>query len=204
MQRQQNNNLQKVSQKLWTSIVHYVVNIEGFQTLSLSIKAKVHLNNSSFHTSELKRIWQTLQEMIGLFVFTTGGPKVCVITAFWTGSIWTEKAQRSDQKFSNTGGTQRAMFFITAVHRKVSPSECGWERREKCVKEKVQVSDRGKGEGGEGWEINKSGEEWIEVRAGIDVDRVVCIFSAAAGVAVCASVLVCCSNALIHGGIRRA
>lgn len=39
-------------------------------------------------TSELKRIWQTLQEMMGRLVFITGGPKVWFITAFCTGSIW--------------------------------------------------------------------------------------------------------------------
>ena len=57
-----------------------------------------------FFTSELKRIWQTLQEMIGRFVFIIGGPKVCVITAFWTGSIWGETSQRSHQRLSSTGG----------------------------------------------------------------------------------------------------
>lgn len=39
-------------------------------------------------TSELKRIWQTLQEMMGRLVFIMGGPKVWFITAFCTGSIW--------------------------------------------------------------------------------------------------------------------
>lgn len=38
----------------------------------------------------------------------------------------------------------------------------------------------------------------------IDVDRRVCVFSAAAGAAVCAGVLGCRSNALIHAGVRRA
>ena len=38
-------------------------------------------------TSELKRIWHTLQEMMGLLVFITAGPKVWFSTAFWTGSI---------------------------------------------------------------------------------------------------------------------
>lgn len=58
--------------------------------------------------------------------------------------------------------------------------------------------------GGESWEIKKSGEEWIEEGAVIDVDRRVCVFSAAAGAAVCAWVLGCCSNALIHAGVRQA
>lgn len=50
----------------------------------------------------------------------------------------------------------------------------------------------------------KRGEGRIEERALIDVDRRVCVFSAAAGAAVCVCVLGCCSNALIHGGVRGA
>lgn len=100
-------------------------------------KQILHLKYLRFHTSELKRIWQTLQEMIGRFVFTIGGPKVCVITAFWTGSIWGQTTQRSHQRFSNTGGAWEgsASVFLTAV-------QWSW-MREKGVKVKVQVNDRG-------------------------------------------------------------
>ena len=59
-------------------------------------------------------------------------------------------------------------------------------------------------EGGESWKIKKSGEEWTEEGEMIDVDRRMCVFSAAAGAAVCASVPGCRSNALIHSGVRRA
>lgn len=46
-------------------------------------------------TSELNRIWQTLQDMMGRLVLTSGTPKVWLITAFWTGSIWsTEKGEK--------------------------------------------------------------------------------------------------------------
>lgn len=38
-------------------------------------------------TSELKRIWQTLQEMTGRLVLINGTPKVWLMTAFCTGSI---------------------------------------------------------------------------------------------------------------------
>lgn len=46
-------------------------------------------------TAELKRIWQTLQEMIGRFVLTRGTPKVWLITAFCTGSIWGRRKNRA-------------------------------------------------------------------------------------------------------------
>lgn len=68
---------------------------------------------------------------------------------------------------------------------------------------KCRWMTRGVAEEGESWEIKKSGDEWIEGGAVIDVDRRVCVFSAAAGAAVCAWVLGCCSNALIHAGVRQ-
>lgn len=50
-----------------------------------------------------------------------------------------------------------------------------------------------------GEEKEKNGiEEW----AVIDVDRRVCVFSAAAGAAVCAWILGCCSNVLIHAWVE--
>lgn len=100
----------------------------------------LHLSYISSHTSELKRIWHTLQEMIGRFVFTMGGPKVCVITAFWTGSIWGETTQRSHQRFSNTGGNSEASVFPNCNAPKGSTE---WmEMREKgAEKKKAQVND---------------------------------------------------------------
>lgn len=63
----------------------------------------------------------------------------------------------------------------------------------------MQVNDR--------WENlergEKSGEERIEEGAVIDVDRRVCVFSAAAAAAVWASGLGCCSNALINAGVGK-
>ncbi len=58
--------------------------------------------------------------------------------------------------------------------------------------------------GGGSFEMKKRGEEWIEEGAVIDVDRRVCVFSAAAGAAACAWVLGCRSNALNHAGVGRA
>lgn len=109
-------------------------------------KQTLFWNCLSCHTSELKRIWQTLQEMIGRFVFIIGGPKVCVITAFWTGSIWGETAQRSHQKFSTTGEIQRPVLLLTAVHSKVQPSECGWEREREALKKKCRWMTASEGE----------------------------------------------------------
>ncbi len=59
---------------------------------------EVKWSNIRYLTSELKRIWQTLQEMIGRLVFTSGTPKVWLITAFWTGSIWIQSRRKREGK----------------------------------------------------------------------------------------------------------
>lgn len=45
------------------------------------------VNPAGCCTSELNRIWQTLQEMTGRLVLISGTPKVWFMTAFCTGSI---------------------------------------------------------------------------------------------------------------------
>lgn len=54
-------------------------------------------------TSELKRIWQTLQEMTGRLVLIRGTPNVWLITAFCTGSICQSERQRA--AIIHTGAT---------------------------------------------------------------------------------------------------
>lgn len=63
-------------------------------------------------TSELKRIWQTLQEMTGRLVLISGTPKVWFITAFCTGSI----CGRNDR-----GRKQRERRWKSVSHKSASP-----------------------------------------------------------------------------------
>lgn len=79
----------------------------------------------SKQTSELKRIWQMLQEMIGRFVFIIGGPNVCVITAFWTGSIWGETFQRSTQRITATRGAPTRLWCSCGSTWEWNRTSCG-------------------------------------------------------------------------------
>jgi len=166
---------------------------------NLPTKPILHFSCFGFHTSELKRIWQTLQEIIGLFVFTIGGPKVCVITAFWTGSIWGEKTQRLHQRFSSTWEIQTAAFLQSAERWKVQLSKRGQAR--KLLKKKYRWMIEGAAEAGMMLGHIKE-KVWIEEWATIDVDRKVRVFSEAAGAAACSWILGCSSNALFHAWFR--
>lgn len=55
------------------------------------------VNPAGCCTSELNRIWQTLQEMTGRLVLISGTPKVWFMTAFCTGSIcWGNDSGRGE------------------------------------------------------------------------------------------------------------
>lgn len=73
---------------------------------SIQLIYKIHMykctqaDSVTLLTSELKRIWQTLQEMTGRLAFINGTPKVWLIAAFCTGSIW--KGRRGIPTISQT------------------------------------------------------------------------------------------------------
>lgn len=68
------------------------------ETLDKGRRAKLCLFFGFSCTSELKRIWQTLQEMTGRLVLISGTPKVWFITAFCTGSICSRKEEEGNRR----------------------------------------------------------------------------------------------------------
>lgn len=62
--------------------------LQALAPAPLAPLARPALHSPAPLTAELKRRWQMLQEMNCFFLSGVGTPKVWLITAFCTGSIW--------------------------------------------------------------------------------------------------------------------